>query len=84
MRVFLVSAMSAIVLAIGSMLILDQAVQRNADQAFGASSSVRLPDHGNIHNLVGRDWSSAKEHGWGSEIPTANSPLSLAQPSASK
>jgi hypothetical protein len=84
MRVFLMSATSAIVLAIASMLILDQAVQRNADQAFGSSSSVRLPDHGNIHNLVGRDWYSAKEHGWDNEIPTANSPLSNAPPLASK
>lgn len=83
MRVFLMSAISAVVLAIGSMLILDRVVQRNADQAFGASTSVRLPSHGNTHNLVGRDWYSAKEHGWGDEIPTSNSPLS-APPVASK
>lgn len=56
MRVFLMSVMSAVVIAIGSMLILDQGVQRKADQAFGASTSVRLPSHGNTHNLVGRDW----------------------------
>jgi hypothetical protein len=83
MRVFLMSAVSAIVLAIGSMLFLDQVVQRNADQAFGASTSVRLPSHGNTHNLVGRDWYSAKDHGWGDEIPTSNSPVS-APPVASK
>lgn len=82
MRVFLTSAASAVVLAICSMLILDQMVQRNADQAFGASTSVRLPSHGNTHNLVGRDWYSAKDHGWSDEIPTANSPLSA--PPASK
>jgi len=83
MPVFLISAVSAVVLAIGSMFILDQLVQRNADQAFGASASVRLPSHGNTHNLVGRDWYSAKDHGWSDEIPTANSPLS-APPVASK
>jgi hypothetical protein len=84
MRVFLMSATSAVVLAIGSMLVLDRLVQRNADQAFGSSTSVRLPDHGNVHNLVGRDWYSAKDHGWDDEIPTSNSPLSNASPLASK
>ncbi|WP_291869418.1 hypothetical protein [Bradyrhizobium sp.] len=84
MRVFLVSAISAVILAVGSMFILDQVVQRNADQAFGSSSSVRLPDHGNIHNLVGRDWYSAKDHGSSGEGPAGNPPLSIAPPSASK
>lgn len=83
MRVFLVSAATMFAIAIGSMLILDQ-VQRNADQAFSSSTSVRLPDHGNIHNLVGRDWHSPNDHGWSSEIPTSNSPLSNAPPLASK
>lgn len=83
MGVFLISILSAVVIAIGSMLILDQVVQRNVDQAFGASNSVRLPSHGNTHNLVGRDWYSAKEHGWGDDIPTSNYPLS-ASPVASK
>lgn len=64
MRVFLVSIMTMIVIATSSMFFLDQVVQRNADQAFGSSTSVRLPDHGNIHNLVGRDWYSATSHGW--------------------
>jgi hypothetical protein len=41
-------------------------------------SAVRLPDHGNTHNLVGSDWSSPKKHGWDGEIPTANSPQSNA------
>jgi hypothetical protein len=77
--------MSAVtVVAIGSMFILDQVVQRDADQAFSSSTSVRLPDHGNIHNLVGRDWYSPNEHGWSDEIPTSNSPLSNAPPLASK
>jgi len=80
MRVFLASVMTMVVLAIGSMFILDQAVQRNADQAFSSSTSVRLPSHGNTHNLVGRDWYSAKDHGWGDEIPTSNSPISNSPP----
>lgn len=63
MRVFLVSAVAMVAIAIGSMFILDRVVQRNADQAFSSSTSVRLPDHGNTHNLVGRDWYSAKDHG---------------------
>ena len=84
MRVFLMSAAAMVAVAIGSMFILDQAVQRNADQAFSSSTSVRLPDHGNIHNLVGRDWYSPNEHGWGDEIPTSNSRLSNSLPLASK
>jgi hypothetical protein len=36
------------------MFILDQMVQRSADQVFSSSTGVRLLDHGNIHNLVGR------------------------------
>jgi hypothetical protein len=84
MRVFLMSAVAMVAIAVGSMFILDQVVQRNADLAFSSSTSVRLPDHGNTHNLVGRDWYSAKEHGWGNEIPTSNSPISNAPPLASK
>lgn len=76
MRVFLMSVTAMVVLAVGSMFIFDQAVQHNANEAFSSSTSVRLPDHGNTHNLVGRDWSSPKEHGWGDEIPTSNSPIS--------
>lgn len=44
MRVFLVSMMTVVVLAFGSMFFLDEVVQRNADEAFGSSTSVRLPD----------------------------------------
>jgi hypothetical protein len=84
MRVFLVSAVAMVAIAVGSMFILDQVVQRNADQAFSSSTSVRLPDHGNTHNLVGRDWYSAKEHGWGDEIPTSNSPISNPPSSSTK
>ena len=62
MRVFLASISLAIIIAIGSMLVVDQAWQRQADQAFTSPTSVRIPDHGNTHNLVGKSWSSAKDH----------------------
>ena len=84
MRIFIISAMAILVLALGSMFILDEAMQRNVDEAFSSATSVRLPDHGNTHNLVGRDWYSAKEHGWGNEIPTSNSPISNSPSSAAK
>ena len=79
MRAFFVSVAAFVVLAVGAMFGLEQFAQRNADQAFTSVTSVRLPDHGNTHNLVGRDWYSPSKHGWGSEIPTANSPTSLAK-----
>ena len=74
MRVYLASAVAVLFLATASMFVLDRAVQRNADQMFMSPSSVRLSDHGNTHNLVGRDWYSARSHGWETEIPTGNSP----------
>lgn len=62
MKVFFVSVISAVVIAIGAMYALDAVWQRRADQAFVSASSVRVPDHGTTHNLVGKDWDSAKEH----------------------
>jgi hypothetical protein len=44
------------------MYALDAAWQGRADQAFISPTSVRIPDHGTIHNLVGKDWYSAREH----------------------
>lgn len=79
MRVFFMSVTTIVVLAIGAMFTLHQLVQRNTDDSFTSSPSVRLPDHGNTHNLVGRDWYSPKEHGWADEIPTSNSKSSLAK-----
>jgi hypothetical protein len=61
MRVFLTSVIAAIVIAAGAMLVLDQWWQQ-ADQAFTSPTSVRIPSHGNTHNLVGKTWFSAKEH----------------------
>ena len=49
-------------IAVGAMYALDATWQRRADQAFVSGSSVRIPDHGTTHNLVGKDWYSAKEH----------------------
>jgi hypothetical protein len=36
--------------------------QQTADQAFSSSMNVRLSHDDAGHNLVGKDWSSAKEH----------------------
>ena len=56
------SIMAAIIVAAGAMYALDATWQRRADQAFVSGTSVRIPDHGATHNLVGKDWYSAKEH----------------------
>jgi hypothetical protein len=61
MKAFLAAMVSAIVIAFGAVYVLD-ALQRPADEAFSYSSSVSLPMHGVTHNLVGKDWYSAKEH----------------------
>ena len=61
MRVFRTSVFSAIVIAGGAMLVLDQSWQQ-ADQAFTSPTSVRIPSHGNTHNLVGKTWFSGKDH----------------------
>jgi hypothetical protein len=74
MRSFLTAVVAAIVVAVGAMLLLESVWQRHVDQAFtSTSTSVRIPDHGNTHNLVGRDWYSAKDHGQGGDgVPTSN------------
>jgi hypothetical protein len=61
MRVFLTSVFPAIVIAAGAMLVLDQ-WWLQADQAFTSATSVRIPGHGDIHNLVGKTWFSGKDH----------------------
>lgn len=62
MKVFFASVAAAAVMAIGAVYVLDAVWQRRVDQAFVSASSVRIPDHGTTHNLVGKDWDSAKEH----------------------
>jgi hypothetical protein len=70
----------AILLAVGAMFVLDRELQYRSDESFTSPTSVRLPSHGNTHNLVGKDWYSAKEHGWEVEsFPTSNSPSALTQ-----
>ena len=61
MRVFLTSFFASIVIAAGAMLVLDQSWQ-HADQAFTSPTSVRIPSHGDTHNLVGKTWFSGKDH----------------------
>ena len=62
MYVFLAAAVTALLIAIAAMIVLDDRVQRQADQSFQSGPSVRMPDHGNTHNLVGSDWYSANRH----------------------
>jgi hypothetical protein len=61
MRVFLTSVFAALIIAGGAMLVLDQSWQQ-ADQAFTSPTSVRIPSHGDTHNLVGKTWFSGKDH----------------------
>jgi len=61
MRVFLTSVFAAIVIAGAAMVVLDQSWQK-ADEAFVSPTSVRIPSHGNTHNLVGKTWFSGKDH----------------------
>jgi hypothetical protein len=61
MRVFLTAVVAAIVIAGAAMLVLDQSWQQ-ADEAFTSPTSVRIPSHGDTHNLVGKTWFSGKDH----------------------
>jgi hypothetical protein len=61
MRPFLAAVSAVIVIALGSTLILER-VPIRADQEFYSKTSVRIPDHGNTHNLVGKSWWSARDH----------------------
>lgn len=61
MKSFLVALAVAICVAIVAYFVLD-VWQRRADQAFSYPASVSIPTHGVTHNLVGKDWYSAKEH----------------------
>jgi hypothetical protein len=62
MKVFFASIGAAVVVAVGAIYALDAGWQQRADRAFISPTSVRIPDHGTTHNLVGKDWYSAKEH----------------------
>ena len=62
MRVFVTSIAAIIVIAVLGLYVLDTTLQQTADQAFNAATHVRFPHEDAGHNLVGKDWSSAKEH----------------------
>jgi hypothetical protein len=62
MRAFMIAFVAAIVLAVLGLYATDLGWQQTADQAFSSSTNVRLSHEEAGHNLVGKDWSSAKEH----------------------
>jgi hypothetical protein len=62
MMAFLTAAVVAIIIAIGAAFVLEGSVQVQSDQALVTTSGARIPDHGDTHNLVGRDWYSPREH----------------------
>ena len=61
MRVFIVSVLVAIIFAVLGLYTLNS-LQQTSDQAFSSATNVRFPHEESGHNLVGKDWSSAKEH----------------------
>jgi hypothetical protein len=61
MRVFIVSVLVAIIFAVLGLYTLNR-LQQTSDQAFSSPTNVRFPHEESGHNLVGKDWSSAKEH----------------------
>jgi hypothetical protein len=62
MRIFGISLFAAILFALCAAVILNTVWQQRADEAFAVATSVRGPSHGSTHNLVGKDWLSAKDH----------------------
>jgi hypothetical protein len=62
MRAFAMSVAGAILIAILGLYLLDKTLQQTADRAFSSATNVRLSHEEAGHNLVGKDWSSAKEH----------------------
>ena len=61
MRVLIVSVLVAIIVAVLGVYTLNS-LQQTSDQAFSSATNVRFPHEESGHNLVGKDWSSAKEH----------------------
>ena len=62
MMAFLTAAAVAILLAIGAAYVLEGSLQVQSDQALVTTSGARIPDHGDTHNLVGKDWYSPQKH----------------------
>jgi hypothetical protein len=54
----------AVVIALSAVFYftLETSIQQRADEAFSSRSGVRIPGHGQTHNLVGTDWSSSTRH----------------------
>ena len=61
MRVLIVSVLVAIIVAVLGVYTLNS-LQQTSDQAVSSATNVRFPHQESGHNLVGKDWSSAKEH----------------------
>ena len=61
MRVLIVSVLVAIIFAVLGLYTLNS-LQQTSDQAFSSATNVRFPHEESGHNLVAKDWSSAKEH----------------------
>jgi hypothetical protein len=62
MRAFAMAIAALIVIAVLGWYLLDKTSQQTADQSFSSPTYVRFPHDEAGHNLVGKDWSSAKEH----------------------
>jgi hypothetical protein len=60
--VLVLACIAAIVIAVLGFYLLDKTLQQSADQAFSSNTTVRFPHEEAGHNLVGKDWSSVKEH----------------------
>jgi len=61
MRSFAIAVLAVIVIAVASSFLLN-VWQHSVYQVFASQSNVRLSDEEAGHNLVGKDWYSAREH----------------------
>ena len=61
MRAFAIAVLAVVVIAVASAYILNIS-QHSVYQVFASQSNVRLTDEEAGHNLVGKDWYSAREH----------------------
>ena len=61
MRTFVIAVVAVIVIAVASSYLLN-IWQHSVYQVFTSQSNVRLSDEEVGHNLVGKDWYSAREH----------------------
>lgn len=62
MRAFFAAVAAALIIAVSTGVILDRVWERS-DHKFTSRTGVsQPPDHGNTHNLVGKDWWSARDH----------------------